>query len=661
MLKFAGGFFKKDTWIGLGLALAAFAVYLSTLSPSVGPDDTGELAAVAATLGVAHPTGYPLFTLIGWIFAHLPLGDLRVIVKLNVMVAIFCSTAVFVFYRLFLVLLRESLPPLNAGANGRIKGRKGANLPKPRDATESPHPLHHMHQFAAAAGALALAFFRIFWSNALILEVYALHLVFLGLTLLLFVLYLRAERDRDSGRNRLWLLFAYVFGLSFANHMMTVLLFPALLYLYFASRGFTKPAWMRIVQGIPLFLLGLTPYLYLPLRAATGPLMNWGDPSTWTNFWAHISAQQYAGLMFHSVDHAVDQFRVFLAELPRNLGYGPLLLALFGLVRLWRTNRRIAAFSSLIFATSVFYAINYELHDPNFRLNAHVMAAFWAACGAVALVRRAPAGSLAEKGMMAVVSVLALMPLAVHYRALDVSDHYAVEDYALNMLNSAEKGAVIVSDQEQAVTFPAYYLQLVEGVRPDVTFVTRSMLDLRWYYGQLERRDPELIRRAQPEIGTYVTAVSPLRLDEFHADDKVMARRYREAFQSLLQKGASGRPVYVTLDVLQEVTQAANNGIVRTEPEGLLYHLFYDTATAPGMLRDFSYRPLCAYCDSVYIGFIRHDYAAAYTAQGVRAAQGGDLSLAENFFRKALAVDSTHAQAAALIRQVEQVRQTLPR
>jgi hypothetical protein len=638
---FARGLFAKDTWIGLLPALAALAVYLFTLSPSIGPEDTGELATVAATLGIAHPTGYPLFTLLGYVFAHLPLGDLRVIVKLNLMAAIFCSTAVFLFYRLFLVLLGEGVLSAKAGTDLRKGNGNGAAS---------------LRRFAAAAGALALAFGRIFWSNALVLEVYALHLLFLALTLLLFVLYLRAERDRDPDGNRLWLLFAYVFGLSFANHMMTVLLLPALLYLYFATRGFGKPAWVRIAQGIPAFLLGLTPYLYLPLRAATGPLMNWGNPVTWTNFRAHVAAEQYRDFMFQPGARALGQSWLFLAELPRNLGYGPLLLALAGWAWLWRRNRRVAVFSSLVFAAGVFHAVNYGFEDQNFRLNAHAMAAFWAACGAFALVRLAPAGSLVAKAMVAAVSLLALMPLAVHYRALDVSDHYAVEDYARNMLNSVEDRAVIVSGQEQAFTFPVYYLQLVEGVRPDVTVITRSMLPLPWYYAYLRQRDPDLIRAAQPEVDAFVSLGLDFSEDSVHARGSQGEARLGEVFQGLLRKGAAGRPLYVTADLLQEVSGVAENGITAVQASGLAYRLSYDTLRPPTRPRDFSYRPLCAACDTSLVGVIRLGYAFGYASQGVQAMEDGNMDMAERFFRSAFAADTTYFEALNLLRQVEQAR-----
>ena len=54
--------------------LAFLALYTATLLPDVLPADSGEFQLVAATAGVAHSPGYPLYTMLGWLFAHLPLG-----------------------------------------------------------------------------------------------------------------------------------------------------------------------------------------------------------------------------------------------------------------------------------------------------------------------------------------------------------------------------------------------------------------------------------------------------------------------------------------------------------------------------------------------------------------------------------------------------------
>ena len=62
-------FFSKLDWAAFWTAtLATFAVYFYTLGPSVGLEDSGELATAAANLGVPHPPGYPFWTFCSWFF-----------------------------------------------------------------------------------------------------------------------------------------------------------------------------------------------------------------------------------------------------------------------------------------------------------------------------------------------------------------------------------------------------------------------------------------------------------------------------------------------------------------------------------------------------------------------------------------------------------------
>src|SRR3989339_1682536 len=80
----------------IATAAIVFIIYLFTLAPSVIQIDSGELAAVQKTLGIAHPTGYPLFTLLGYLFTLLPL-PFNDIYKLNLLAAIWCSAGIGVF------------------------------------------------------------------------------------------------------------------------------------------------------------------------------------------------------------------------------------------------------------------------------------------------------------------------------------------------------------------------------------------------------------------------------------------------------------------------------------------------------------------------------------------------------------------------------------
>src|SRR5437667_87566 len=97
-------FRRLEYVVGTSLAVIALAMYVRTLCPTVNFIDSGELATDLYTLGIAHPTGYPFFTLVGYAFSHLPLG-LRVIYQLNLMAALFCAAGVFFFFRFILFFI----------------------------------------------------------------------------------------------------------------------------------------------------------------------------------------------------------------------------------------------------------------------------------------------------------------------------------------------------------------------------------------------------------------------------------------------------------------------------------------------------------------------------------------------------------------------------
>jgi hypothetical protein len=480
---------SSDTQIGLLVAAFTLGLYLTTLSPSISPEDSGELAASIHVLGIPHPTGYPLFSLLGKAFCVLlSWTDLRVIVRLNLLGALLCGVAAFVSYRLFLALARGGL--------------EGASFSERRHSREQ--------QWAAAGGVLVLSFTAVIWSNAVSVEVYALHYLLATLTLLQFVTAMQAYGAGKTGEaHRSWLLFVYLLGLSFTNHMMTVLLIPGLLYALVAVRGLNRATWISCAQGVPVFFLGLSPYLYLPIRAVLKPVLNWGAPSDWPAFQAHVTGRMFQGQMFGSPDVFLSKLRGFLVDLPEMLGYLPVLLVPIGIWVLGRTQRRSLAFTGLIAATSLFYAFNYDFDDSNFLINALIMLAFWCTAGILALLDRF--GSLRLRpvawGVRIACALVVCSTLVLHYKRVDESGNRDLEAYVTDVLMPLEANATLLAGIWSHFLSPVLYLQIVEGMRPDVVVLNRAFLDYPWYYGELNARKPafarpmdsELARAANPE------------------------------------------------------------------------------------------------------------------------------------------------------------------
>ncbi|HEX2898733.1 MAG TPA: DUF2723 domain-containing protein, partial [Bacteroidia bacterium] len=171
------------------MALLVGILYLLTMAPTIGHTDSGELDAVAYTYGVAHPTGYPLFTLLGWLFTRLPFGTPAL--QMNVLCLLFVVGSAFVwahFLREFFIQMRTSVKKGDSSYALRIKV---ANLS------------------GTIAGTLMLCFGRTWWFQSTSSEVYSLQCL-----LLMFMLWslLKAWYAKEKVF-RAWAIFALALAL----------------------------------------------------------------------------------------------------------------------------------------------------------------------------------------------------------------------------------------------------------------------------------------------------------------------------------------------------------------------------------------------------------------------------------------------------------------
>lgn len=224
-----------------------FLGYSFTVNPTVTFVDCGELASVAVMLGIAHPTGYPLFTTLGRLVTMVIPGEPVTVLNLFSSFLVACSVGL--FYNILLEIRQSPLFGSRRKETGRGFG------------------------ISAAAGALMFGFSTTVWAQSVALEVYSLHLF---LTLMFLFLFLKGMRDLAAGTpSRIFVLSFFVWGLGFANHMTTILLIPACVYLYGSVFGMRRDAFSALVRVSPFFALGLTFYVFLPVRSSSHPLLDW--------------------------------------------------------------------------------------------------------------------------------------------------------------------------------------------------------------------------------------------------------------------------------------------------------------------------------------------------------------------------------------------------
>lgn len=479
--------------MSLGIFLGVLALYLSRLPPALAPwRDTGEMTVAAATLGVAHPTSYPLYVLLGRLALWFPLGNPAY--RLNLLSAVAGAAACALLFAC-------------------LRAKRGV-LP-------------------ALAAAACLAFNPVFWAASQVSEMYSLWL------LSAVALVALAGRLSDDGSERLWPAFCYLCGVLLANRLDLLLLAPGLVWLALARRpldagedngwfgacALLAPAVAvltasnlpvaalilatflmrtrgdgaarRRLAGLAAGLAGLSLYLYLPVRSATGPFLDWNHPALLANLVESITRTRYGGTLdlvsrsYAAGELFADNLRLWGAHLWD--AFGPALaLAVLGAVVDLREDRArfYGRFAAWWWAGPVFlFLANMPpnphaaaIVEPHYLLSDAVLL-FWLAAGTAALAEGRRALALAA---------IVAWPLARSVpERLDRRLHLHSLDFAANVFRAAPPGAVVVAKKDVPL-YALWHYQTVAGRRPDLRVVAQGLSGSAWYQADWRRRDPSL-------------------------------------------------------------------------------------------------------------------------------------------------------------------------
>ncbi len=413
-----------------GLVFVPFLVlYLYTLVHDILPADNGEFQLVAAVLGVAHPPGYPLHTMLGWLISQVPVGS--ELWRVNLLSA----------------LLAAGTLTLVSATVRHLTGRS----------------------LAGVAASLALGTSTTFWSQATMTNVRTPSAFFVALGLYALVRY----RKESLSPRYLSILFASLtLGLTHHLSLGFIGLF-FVLYLFLIDPTLVRQP-RRWRRPLLVALLCLFPLLYLPLRPGA-PLApeNLGSLE---GFFQHVLALGFSGDFFYFIAPADLWARLLVMGNVFAFQFHPVLLlgAMLGaVVLIWR-DRRLAGlllggFGLHTFITATYRApqtVEYML--PAFTLLAVVLGYGLGVTISLAGRARWPK-ALATLGLVPVILVLlaGLSQGFQHYPSYrELSRGQDARDYAGPILESAPEGALLMADWHWVM--PLRYLQLVEGVRPDL-------------------------------------------------------------------------------------------------------------------------------------------------------------------------------------------------
>lgn len=557
-------------WLAVGLPL--LLVFAFTASRDLGIIDSGELGAVCAGLGIAHPTGYPLYTLLGRLAVLLWPGQ-----------AIVAGTVLS-------LLAAVAAAVLTAQAARELLESRMADSVRPEREDQA---LRASLRWISWGAGLWFGTSQVLMDQATGNEVYALHLVFVAL---LVILGQRLLRPGATGRT--FLLFAWVVGLAFSHHLSVAFLVPALLYAvvrFLVAGGILRGprgGLIRLVAlGAGCALLAWSIQLYLPIRSLRDPMLDWGDPTSWRRFWHHVMAGQYRVWFFESGHLWWGNLLGYLGSLPARFSWPFLALCVPGGYALFRRRSPHLWFHALIFVVTLAWAASYSIHDlaPYF-LPADLVLSVLAALGAVVVVRflarsrpsTAPGGvrvaaSRASLAALALALAVGGLQGALHFARADRSSDRLVRFNTEAVFRNLPEDSILLSRHWDGLVSASLYMQNVEGFRRDVTVVDPELLRRSWYYGMLRRHDPDLLRPMEDRVEVFVNQALLFEAGKPY-NAAIIQAAYLSVLDGIAQLQRPRRPTCFTPDVEASFLRQA-----APVPEGLVFVLRDDPAASPAL------------------------------------------------------------------------------
>lgn len=552
------------------VVVLVFVIYQITLAPSVVQIDSGELAAVQYTLGIAHPSGYPLFTILGYLFGLIPL-PISKIYQFNLLASIYTTISVFFIIRSIRLILGSIVPvKQNIKQSKKKQNKISSFIPKLTDFQISVFSI---------IGGLITAFSKTFWFQSTSVEVYSLHVLLLSL--ILFQSFKIASKEKTERKD--WIILAISLAFGFGNHLTTFLILPSLAYLFIVKEKINKNSLVTFTIASIIFLVIFALiYTYLLIRSSNLPLLNWGYPHNWEYLLRHITGFQYQVWMFSSSEAAKEQFLYFLSNIPIEFAYLSFIFGILGLFVAYKISKINYLVLIILFVFTIFYAINYDIND----IDSYFLAAYisFAILSVLAIVFITVKLKLIEnKYLLYLFLILPLFQVLLNFNSINQSGNYAYADYTKYILQTTEKNSLIISYQWDYLISPYYYYRYVENKRPDLIVVDKELLRRSWYYTQLEVNYKGIFKNLNYEKNEFLKALKPFERKENY-DSQKLEIFYRAIIKGLISDNIDKRPIYVGPELIDN--EIKNKQIDLPEgisfvPDGLLYRVVKNSNYLP--------------------------------------------------------------------------------
>ncbi|MEW6103165.1 MAG: DUF2723 domain-containing protein [bacterium] len=426
-------FKRADYTIALISFFISYFIYLLTLPSSVWFGDSGDFITSAYVLGIPHPSGYPLYTILGHLFSYIPISNIGM--RITLMSSIFGSLTSMLLYLLLIKLSVQRLISFST--------------------------------------ALCFAFSYTFFRVSIYAKTYSLYGFFV--ILLLFILLLYQENIKKNFKYLV--LFSFILGVSFTNHNLMATIIPGVILFLFIIN---KPIFRinRISYLFLFFLLGLSVFLYLPIRAFQNPPIDWANPTTLKRFidcltvkfaqkrMLNITLLKFFITFGNHIILILKQFLIFCVIL------------IFGFYPLKRKNYSFfILILTIILVNTLFSLIIYPIEKGLVDFEAYHIPSFLS----LAILLGIGLNFIIEK-KKALKFTIIFIPLTIcfkYYYVSDKSKFYFAYDYARNILRDLPKNTILFTYTDHEF-MTLWYLKHIEKRREDIVQLNLYDLTTDW-------------------------------------------------------------------------------------------------------------------------------------------------------------------------------------
>jgi hypothetical protein len=457
------------------------SMFLYTMPPTVYWQDAGIYIAGIKVEGNVYPPGYPLYLITLQLWVHIiPFGNFAQ--KIHSFSAIMGGILSVIVYLIALKQLNKNIVLFK-----NIQAlREDLNIHNINGAERQVETISKSESILKRSIAILVSFVVSLnynlWAQSINAEVYTLHA--LMLTIIIYLVYKLGENgriDKNNTSNTIKYLIpiGVMYGLTFANHPMTILLVPVFLYILFLQKNILFHTRILFMACVLFIVSGLSWYAYLPIITGTHPYLNWGQPDTPERFLTHITGKTYVTNEQSFVFNDLTRYQAALQEFIWEFSWTGLLVALIGAILLWKKDKHATNILLIIFVMHIIFAVFYKQTTEynSWLIPSHIILGFFIGytifSTITALTRLKKIDAL--KRVLTVFSVILIVCYILfqtfhwleNFKELNRKEYYYAEDFGKNILRNMDQNSLVImtGDQESSTTM---YAQTVLKYRTDL-------------------------------------------------------------------------------------------------------------------------------------------------------------------------------------------------